>query len=68
MILSTFTAYSPTTDSDLTRVSVADDRGAEFFAFIEAGLGKSYRERKEAAVAAIVQYIEDGGEPGEVAL
>lgn len=68
LTLSEFTYYSPVDDAEMTRVSIADDRGVEFFANILAGEGKSYRLRKEAAIDGIVSYIEGGGEPGEVVL
>lgn len=45
---------------------MADREGAEFFAIIPDGDGKSYRGRKQDALEQIANAIDKGNEPGEV--
>lgn len=61
-----FRHYSPLHDAVLVRVSMADEAGAEFFALIEDGAGKSYRQRRERALEAIGAAMSQGLAPGQV--
>ena len=59
--------WSPITDSDEARLVIFDDRGSEFFAVIPHRVpGKSYRERRAAALAEIAIAIDQGYQPGQV--
>lgn len=57
--------YSPMKDCVVSRLSMADTRGGEFWMEIE-GEGKSYRAAKEAALSDLMEAIEMGLEPGRV--
>ena len=62
---SEFRTYSPTKDGLVSRLSMADARGGEFWMEIE-GEGKAYREAKEQALSDLMEAIEMGLEPGRV--
>ena len=56
--------YSPAHDAIMARVSGFDERHQEHWCLIPAG--KGYSQRRKDAVFAIMDHIEQGGEPGEV--
>lgn len=62
---SQFGCYSPMRDCIVTRISMADDHGMEFWMEIE-GEGKAYREAKALALEDLMAAIEMGLEPGKV--
>lgn len=67
--MSTYTeyrAYSPIIDAEQVRLSMYDDRGGEFFALVPAAGAKKWRERKDAALDAIMDAMDAGALPGEV--
>lgn len=54
-------------DADVLRLSVADERGGEFFVLMPCpSQGKSLREAKRAALENIHEAIAIGLDPGEV--
>lgn len=57
--------YSPLKDCLVTRLSMADSKGGEFFVEVE-GQGKAYREAKVQALDDLMQAIALGLEPGKV--
>jgi hypothetical protein len=58
--------YSPTLGAPVTRVSMADAMGREYFATIPRRVsGKTYRANRERALNAIMDAIEEC-HPGEV--
>lgn len=61
-----FRFFSPLDDAESVRLSVADDQGREYFAIIEAGYGKRWRERRNTALGTIEDAIEAGLPPGEI--
>ena len=62
---SEFRTYSPIRDCLVSRISMADSRGLEFWMEV-VGEGKSYRHDKAKAIDQIMEAIERGREPGEV--
>ena len=62
-----FRFYSPQLDTEAARLSMVDGQGREYFAVIDAGSGRGYRERREAALSRIEDAIMAGEPPGEVA-
>lgn len=60
-----FRCYSPLTDCEVSRISMADERGGEFWMEV-TGEGKAYRQAKEQALEDISEAIEIGLEPGKV--
>ena len=62
---SEFRCYSPMRDALISRISMADDRGAEFYVEIE-GEGAAYRRRKAEALEDLVEAIETGLPPGKI--
>ncbi len=58
--------YSSELDADAVRLSMADERGAEYFAIVEGGSGKAWRGRREMALDAIGNAIRQGWPPGMV--
>lgn len=61
-----FRFYSPTIGAPVTRLSMADERGREYFATIPRNVtGKTYRRNKELALSAIMDAMTEQ-EPGEV--
>lgn len=58
--------YSMQHDAEVARLSLADDRGQEYYAVIEVANGQRWRERREAALCAVDDAIVRGDEPGEV--
>lgn len=63
-----FRYWSPMHGSEVLRISMADERGREYWHVIPAENGRRLRERREAAVEAIMTAIEQKLEPGEVVL
>jgi hypothetical protein len=62
---SEFRCYSPLHDCEISRVSMTNDRGQEFFIEVP-GDGKAYREAKRQALEDLAAAIETGHEPGRV--
>lgn len=54
-------------DANVSRVSIVDSHGKEFFQIVTRD-GKGYKERREAAIDACLGAIEAGCDPGEVRL
>lgn len=61
-----FRAYSTLHDCDMVRLSMFDQRGAEYFSMIPAVARVRYRERRNRAIEAIDYAIEQKMEPGMV--
>lgn len=62
-----FRSYSPVLDTEVIRLSVADERGGEFFVVLPCpSQGRSLRKAKLAALENIHEAIAIGLEPGEV--
>lgn len=61
-----FRCYSPFYDRTITRVSMADANGSEFFVIVPLDGGKAYRNARKRAIEAISAAIETRQEPGEV--
>ncbi len=61
-----FRQYSAIHDCEMVRLSVADERGSEFWMLIPGAVGKSWRERKAEALDNIEAAMAQGCEPGEV--
>lgn len=61
-------AYSATHDCDVARISMADDRGSEFFMLVADRGGKRghWRAARNTALALIQEAIREGCEPGQV--
>jgi hypothetical protein len=57
--------WSPILGCEAARLSMANDRGSEYFTIIEAG-GRGWREAREKALGRIEAAIEAEKEPGEV--
>lgn len=66
MPYSEFRFYSPLHDCEMCRVSMSDDRGAEFFAMVPSAEGKGWRATREKTLDAIEDAIAARKEPGEV--
>lgn len=64
-IYSEYEAYSPIHDEVMTRVSVADDNGREFWTLVPT-YGKGYRDRRSTAIDMCLEAIQAGCSPGEV--
>lgn len=64
---SEFRFYSPLLDSEAARLSMANERGQEYFSVIPAEVsGKAYRAARDEALDLIEHAIMVGLEPGEV--
>lgn len=61
-----FRAYSPTYGCEVSRFSMFDKNGAEFFIMLPTSAGKKWRETRTKAVEAIADAISRGDEPGEI--
>lgn len=61
-----FRQYSPLHDCEMIRLSVFDDRGAEYWMLLPAGFPRKYRERREHALELIDYAIKKKLEPGQV--
>lgn len=61
-----FRFFSAALDADAVRLSMTDDRGQEYYAIVEAAVGRRWRERREAALARIEDAIALGYAPGEI--
>jgi hypothetical protein len=64
-VYSEYRTYSPIKDCLISRISMADERGGEFWMEID-GDGKTYREARDRALADIQEAIERGLLPGKV--
>lgn len=61
--------YSITAGCDIIRVSMCDDKGGEFFTQIPDDSGaKKLREKRDAALDAIMLAMDRKDEPGEVTI
>lgn len=65
MTYSEIRLYSPIKDCLVSRLSMADTRGGEFWMEIE-GEGKAYRKAKAAALEDLTEAITMGLQPGKV--
>jgi hypothetical protein len=63
-----FKFWSAELDSKAARLSMSDDKGQEYFAIVECGKGKSWRERREWALQCIDDAIAMGWPPGLVGI
>lgn len=61
-----FRFYSLQLDADAVRLSMVDGQNREYFTIVGAVSGRSWRERREAALTAIEAAIMAGELPGEV--
>lgn len=61
-----FRSYSPLHDCEMVRISVFNERGAEYWMGIPVTAPKKYRERRDKALEAIDYAIEHKLEPGQV--
>lgn len=61
-----FRGYSAIHDREMIRLSVADNRGSEFWMLLPARDAKPWRERRTEALDNIEFAIAQGLEPGEV--
>lgn len=62
-----YTFWSPLLGARATRLSVPDERGAEYFAILARQVnGRTWRETRDDALRAIELSIMRGDEPGEV--
>jgi hypothetical protein len=64
--LSSFSYWSTTHGAEVTRFSMADDLGQEFYAFVPSTEGATARRLRDKAADALEQAIERGLEPGEI--
>lgn len=65
MTFSEFEAYSPIHDQTMTRVSVPDAQGREYWVLVPT-YGKGYRERRNNAISLCEEAIAIGCDPGQV--
>ena len=56
--------FSVSHDSEICKISAFDENNQEYWSIIETG--KGFRDRREAALFAIMEHIEAGGKAGEV--
>ena len=61
-----FRMWSPALGCDAVRLSMANDRGDEYYMVVPYEHGKVWRERKHRLLDLIDSAIEQGLEPGEV--
>jgi hypothetical protein len=64
--LSSFAFWSPTHGAEVTRFSMADDLGQEFYAFTPSTEGSVARRLREKAASKLEEAIGRGCEPGEI--
>ena len=64
--ISEFSYWSTTHGAEVTRLSMADDLGQEYFSFIPSIEGETARRLREKATSKLEQAIERGMSPGEV--
>jgi hypothetical protein len=64
--ISAFSYWSTTHGAEVTRLSLADDLGQEYYAFIASTEGSVSRRLREKAASKLEEAIERGLEPGEV--
>ena len=62
---SEFRCYSPIQDCEISRLSMMDSHGGEFYIEV-VGTGKEYRRAKEEALADLMEAIDSGLFPGRV--
>lgn len=65
MTVNEYAHWNVLMDCNAVRLSVFDDRGAEFFMLLERDKPR-WRDRRREALDAIGEAIEIGCEPGEV--
>lgn len=58
--------WSPLHDADMVRLTVFDQRGAEYWSLVPASAPRKYRERREHALKLIDYAMEQKMEPGQV--
>jgi hypothetical protein len=59
-------SYSAIHDSEVSRLSMTNDRGEEYFAIVPVEDGKRWRERRDAVLTALDDAILAGATPGEI--
>lgn len=70
--LSEFTAYNPIYDAEITRLSLTNDEGLEYYALLRRENGKAWRERRAKAIDQMLDAmtpVSEGGlglPPGQV--
>lgn len=65
MIVNEFTAYSPTFDADVTRLSMVNEQNEEYFCLLPRIDGRAWRKLRQEAIEVLSGAIEDGMRPGE---
>ena len=58
--------FSAVYNTNVTRISLIDDRGDEYWTLIPTCSGKRYRDTRDRVLDALQDAIERGDEPGEV--
>lgn len=58
--------WSPILGCDVVRVSMANERGEEYYAVLPRLEGAAWRDRKREACEVLHQAIEDELRPGEI--
>jgi len=66
MRTSEFSYWSSTHGADITRISMADDNGAEFYAIVPMSEGRAMRLLHKKAREALMEAMELGLSPGEI--
>ena len=53
-------------DAEMARLSLFDTHGSEYWQAIPYQAGKNWRKRRDTALTAIADAMDDGATPGEV--
>ena len=64
--ITSFSYWSTTHGAEVTRLSMADDVGQEYFAFIPSTEGAAARRLREKAASKLEEAIDHGLPPGEI--
>ncbi len=60
-------AYSPLTDCDMVRISMANTHGHELFMMLtDRGARREYRAKREAALTLLAEAVDAGIDPGQL--
>lgn len=65
-VYSEYRFWSPLTDCEAVRISMWNERDAEYFVIVKATGARSYRERRNTALEMIQEAISLKLDPGEV--
>ena len=65
MYYSEFTTWSPVFGCDVSRVSMVNEHGEEYFCLLPVSEGRAFVELKKRAVDVLTEAIEAGMEAGE---